>query len=277
MQHLRSLVILLAAVLLQGAATARAENDTPLQFGVYPYLSPNQIVRLFSPLREQLETVLARRVVLRSAPDFKEFMRRTQYQEYDIIFTAPHMGRLAQQRDGYRLIAQTGYKIVIVALTRQDSPVSTLGDLKGRSIAVGARWSMSHLMIAQAMTRAGLQLEKDVKLVDAASFSNVLQAVLHGDADAGVTGTLLWDAASAEERRRLREIFRSEEMPGFFVLAHPRLGEPALQRLREALYGYAATAAGKDFFTKTQTIDFRPVDAALLPRLDPLSRAFDER
>lgn len=250
--------------------SAAAATEGELVFGVYPYLSARQMAEQFHPLKEHLSQVLGRRVALRSAPDFKRFADRTREGEYDLIFNAPHMARVAQTRDGYRPLAQSGYRIVIVAIARTDSPVQSLADLRGRSLAIGARLSMTHQIIGKELQHVGLVLEKDVKFVDAASFSNVLQAVVRGEADAGATGSLLWDNAAAEEKRGLREVFRQKDpLPGFIVAAHPRLGDATLKKLQAALLGFKDRPEGRDYFLKTHQVDFRTVDETTMRSIDP--------
>jgi phosphonate transport system substrate-binding protein len=54
------------------------------------------------------------------------------------VFTAPQMGRLAEIRDGWRQVVQTGFRMEIVILTRKDSRIRQLEDLRNRSISVGS-------------------------------------------------------------------------------------------------------------------------------------------
>ncbi|MDP2170070.1 MAG: phosphate/phosphite/phosphonate ABC transporter substrate-binding protein [Rhodocyclaceae bacterium] len=267
---------LLGAFLTLLLTPLAAADSGELIFGVYPYLSPSQTVEQFAPLKTHLSKALGRPVSLRSSPDFLKFVERTRAGEYDIIFTAPHMGRLAEKRDGYRPLAQTGYPIVVVAVTKINSPVESLGALHNRSLAVGTQLSMTYQIMNQALNNTGLELGKNVHFVDTATFSNVLTAVLRGEADAGATGTLLWDSAPAAQRAQLREIYRSPPVPGFLLLGHPRLGAETLQQLQHALFAFAETSAGHTYFAKTQQIDFRPLDAATMKRIDPFVAVFEK-
>lgn len=269
---IRLLLGALASLLLTAPAAALDEN---LVFGVYPYLSPTQIVEQFTPLNAHLANALGRPVTLRSAPDFTRFVERTRAGEYDIIFTAPHMGRVAEKRDGYRPLAQSGYQIIVVAMVKNDSPVRSPEDLRNRSLAVGAKMSMTYQIMNQALIKSGLELGRNVNFIDTASFSNVLDAILRGEAAAGATGTLLWDNAPAAQRAQLREIYRSPPAPGFLLLGHPRLDAATLKKLQAALLDFAKTPAGQAYFAKTQLIDFRPLDAATLKRIDPYTAIFD--
>ena len=264
---------LIAAVRLALAAAPEAARE--LVFGIYPYLSPSRIVEQYAPLNDYLTQALDRPVTLRSAPNFQKFVERTQTGEYDIIFTAPHMGRLAEKRDGYRPVAQSGYQIVIVTLVKKDAPIHTLEDLRNRTLAVGSRLSMSYQIVNQALGKHGMALERDVRFVDTASFSNVIEAVLRNEADAGATGTLLWDTTPPAQHAALREIFRSQAVPGFLILVHPRVTADTVQRLGRALFAFDRTPAGRDFFATSHQLDFRPIDAATMRRIDPYTAVFD--
>lgn len=257
------------------AAAATPDAARELVFGIYPYLSPSRIVEQFAPLNDYLARALGRPVALRSAPNFLKFIERTRAGEYDIIFTAPHMGRLAEKRDGYLPVAQTGYQIVIVALVKQDSPLRSLADMKGHSLAVGAQLSMTYQIVDHTLGKSGLALGRDVRFVDTASFSNVIEAVMRNEADAGATGTLLWDTAAPAQRAALREIFRSQPVPGFLVLAHPRVGTDTLRRIGQALFDFDQTPAGRAFFASSQQLSFRPLDAATMQRIGPYTAVFD--
>jgi phosphonate transport system substrate-binding protein len=270
----KSCLKLLFACWLLPCWTGMVHAANELVFGIYPLLSPSQTVERFAPLEEHLSKAIGVPVTLRSAPDFAKFIDRTRAGEYDIIFTAPHMGRLAEKRDGYRRIVMTG-DVTVVTLARKDGPVQALADLKGRTLAVGSRLSMSYQIVNHALRKHGLAIERDVRFIDPASFSNVIEAIMRGEADAGATISQLWDAATPEQREALREIYREEPTPGFLILAHSRLPPGILKKLKLAFLDFKNTEAGKAYFKKTQQVDFRPLDAETMKRIDPYSAVFD--
>jgi phosphonate transport system substrate-binding protein len=264
------------ALLALCALPLQAADDSPLVFGVFPYLSPRLMVEQFNPLKDYLTKTLGRPIELRSAQDYKGFIEGTGRGDYDFMFDAPQLARLAQKRESYRPLAQTGYRIQIIAVTRKDAAVKSLEDLRGQSISIGARMSMTHQIMRDELRKAGLELDRDVKYLDTAYFSNVLQSVIRGDAIAGATGTSLWYGAPAEERAQLREFFRAKEVPGFILVGHPRLGNETLTKLQKALHAFHGTPEGKVFFDKTKQTDFRPVDEATMKSLDPYTEIYAE-
>lgn len=264
------------ALLALVALPVQAADDGALVFGVFPYLSPRVMVEQFNPLKDYLEKSLGRPIELRSAKDYSSFIEGTTRGDYDFIFNAPQLARLAQKREGYLPLAQTGHRLQIIAVTRKDSTVESLEDLHGQSISIGARMSMTHQIMRDELRKVGLELERDVNYLDTAYFSNVLQSVIRGDAIAGATDISLWHGAPAEERAELREFFRAKTVPGLILVGHPRLGNETLVTLQKALYAFNLTPEGRVYFDKTKLADFQPVDEATMESLDPYTEIYSE-
>ena len=203
-----------------------------------------------------------------SAPDFMSYVERTAKGEYDLVLTAPHMGRLAEKRDGWQRIVQSGQKTAAVLLVRQESSVQRLEDLRGKKITVGNRRSITYLLAEKALTDKGIILDKDMEVIETATFSNVVQSVFLGEADIGATPTLLWDNwehVNAEQHHQLREIFRTKPAaPSFLVMASPKTDQATIRRLIDSLLSFQDTAEGKTFFQKSQFQSFEPLDDATM-------------
>jgi phosphonate transport system substrate-binding protein len=248
-------------------------TDETLTLGIFPYLSPNQMMEQLSPLRKRIEEALGKKVSMVSAPDFMSYVDRTTKGEYDLVLTAPHMGRLAQKRDGWQLVVQSGQKTATVILVRKDSGIQRLEELRGKKMAVGNWRSVTYLLAEEALTKKGLTLGKDVEVVETATFSNVVQSVFLGEADAGATPTLLWDKwvnVNEEQHNQLQEIFRAPPAtPSFLVMASPKTDQATIRRLRESLLSFQDTEEGKIFLQKSRFESFLPLDEATMKRIDP--------
>lgn len=274
MKLLLSVVALLVALVRPVLA---ADPAGTLNLGVYPYLSPSQIVEQFTPLGDHLARTLGRPVNLVSAPSFEKFIERTGAGEYDIIFTAPHMGRLAEKRDGYRPVAQTSQRIEVALICLKDAPLHGLADLNGRSIAIGARLSMTYQLVERALQSRGMSLNREVKPILTASFSNVMEATLRGEADVGAIPTAVFANMPGEQRDSVREFLRTEATPGGLVLAHPRHDNALLDRIREAFLSVRAHPEGRRFLDRSKLGDFLTLDAATMKRIDPFTAVLERQ
>ena len=265
-----ALIILFPSAL--PAAPPDPQGET-LTLGVFPYISPNQMMEQLSPLCKRIEQALGKKVVLVSAPDFMSYVERTAKGEYDLVLTGPHMGYLAEKLDGWQRIVQSGQKTATVLLVRQESSIQRLEDLRGKKITVGNRRSLTYLLAEKALAEKGIIIGKDMEVIETATFSNVVQSVFLGEADVGATPTLLWDNwehVNAEQHHQLREIYRAKPTaPSFLVMASPKTDQATIRRLIDSLLSFENTAEGKDFFKKSQLMSFLPLDDAAMESAAP--------
>ncbi len=263
---LRSILCLLALLLAPASGFAQA---APLTFGVFPYVSPGQLLEFHTPLKTYLEHQLKRPVDLVTAPDFVEFMERTRKGEYDLVLTAPHMGRLAETRDGYQRLVMTGHDVTGIFLVRQDSEIRQIADLKGKTLMVAQPISVIYQMTVAHLRKHGLEPGRDLTLIDTKTHNNALYAPARHEADASVTGILLWSKAEPALRAQLREIGHTDTVPGFLILAHERLGPATIKQLQKLLLAYPDTEEGRAYFSATDLKSFRRVDDKTMKALDP--------
>jgi phosphonate transport system substrate-binding protein len=269
------LVIFALAILFPPAlpAVPTTPQGETLTLGVFPYISANQMMEQLSPLCKRIEEALGKKVILVSAPDFMSYVDRTAKGEYDLVLTAPHMGYLAEKRDGWQRIVQSGQKTATVLLVRKESSVQHLEDLRGKKITVGNRRSLTYLLAKEALAEKGITLGKDMEVIETATFSNVVQSVFLGEADVGATPTLLWDNwehVNPEQHRQLREIYRAKPAAAsFLVMASPKTDQATIRRLTDSLLSFQDSAEGKTFFQKSQMMSFEPLDDATMESAAP--------
>ena len=250
------------------------QNSEPLILGVFPYISANQMVAQLSPLVKRMEEALGRKITMVSAPGFMSYMERTTRGDYDLVITAPHMGRLAQKRDGWKLVVMSSQQTATLLLVRKDSGIEKIEDLRGGKMAVGNWRSVTYQMAEKALAEKGLTMGKDVEVVETATFSNVVQSVFLGEVAVGATPTLLWDKwihVNEEQHRQLREIFRAKKPapPSFLVMVPPETDQEMILRLRQSLLSFNDTPEGREFLRKSQYESFLPPDQETMEQIDP--------
>ena len=124
------------------------------------------------------------------------------------------------------------YKGEIV--TRPDTGIKTLADIKGRTFARVDPLSASGWIIPSLMLKgAGIDLDKDIKVVDAGSHPGVVTAVYSGQADAGACFV---DARAQVEKdkpdvmEKVVVIQESGNIPNDGVQFHPSVRPGAARR-----------------------------------------------
>lgn len=273
MARLTGLIFCLLAQMLAPSAATGSERSA-LTLGVFPYVSPVQLAAFHAPLKDYLAKSLQRPVTLVTAPDFDSFVERTRLGQYDIIFTAPHLGRLAEIRDGYKPLVQTSHTVQGFFLARKDSDIHTIKDLRGKTVMIAQKVSIVYQMAEHTLRENGLVPGESVTIVDTRTHNNAMQAPLRGEADASVTGKLLWYVLDDAQKDQLRVIGTTQEAPGFLVMAHRRLTARETKEIRKLLLDFNLKPDSKSYFTTNGFDKFQPVDDRAMKGLDPYIQIF---
>lgn len=271
MQHWIRSVMLMAALALNPFCAAASEK-TSLVLGVFPYVSPGQLAAFHTPLKEHLARSLQRPVTLVTAPDFQTFIERTRTGQYDIIITAPHLGRLAETRDGYQRLAQTGHAVQGLFLARKDSDIHRIEDLKGKSVMIAQKVSIIYQLAEQLLRQKGLVPGESVTIIETRTHNNAMHAPVRGEADASVTGTLLWRVLEDDQKSRMRVIGTTEELPGFLLMANKRLSAPDVARIKGLLLDFHQVPGSEPYFASTGYEKFKHIDDRVMQQMDPYTR-----
>ena len=184
---------LLAASLLLPASRAIAEpaKAKPLILAVHPYLPPQEIMQRFTPLADYLAKSLDRQVQVRKGRDYNEHIEAIGSDQVDLAYIGPSAYVQLTALYGkkpllarFEVNGQPHLRGVIV--TRADSPLQQLNDLKGKSFAFGDPSStMSHIVPLYMLIKAGVPEQSLAHQQFLGAHRNVALAVLTGDFDAG--------------------------------------------------------------------------------------------
>lgn len=267
--------LFLLCLLLAAAPTLPASNEIVL--GVFPYVTADQLIKLHTPLQHYISETLRRPVVLVSAPDLVMFDQRTRNGDYDLVLTAPHFGRVAEKRDGFRRVARTRNEIQAVFLVPKSSPIQRIRDLNGKSIMIAQPVSILYQLAVHTMRQNGLVPGKNVTILDTRTHNNAILAPLHGEADAGVTGLMIWEKLAGDQKHQLRIVGKSGRVPGLMVMANPRFPARDVVRLRQALLRFQQSPAGKAYFVATGFEAFDTIDDATMVSLDAYTRVITQK
>jgi len=139
------------------------------------------------------------------------------------------------------------YKGEIV--TRPDSGIKTIADIKGRTFARVDPLSASGWIIPSLMLKAaGINLDKDIKVVDAGSHPGVVTAVYSGQADAGacfVDARAQVQKDKPDVMEKVIVIKESGEIPNDGVQFHPSVKPELRTKIVDALLSLIKTDEGK--------------------------------
>lgn len=245
-------------------------QQTPLRMALIPYLSPNILVPLFQPLARHFEADMGRPVELYTAPTIRSHLERILKPDFDIIFTAPHMGRLSQLDAGYVPIGSFERPLKGVITVRNNSAIENLGQLKGTTIAINDRLVLNSILTLQELEKRGVRLS-DLKVVPAASQNSAILSVAAGDVDAAITVNFALGLVPKDQLRQVRVLFQTDDvafMPSTLILAHPQMSADSRARLGASLLRFAQTPQGKQFLVASSYSNVIPINPEHLRNLD---------
>jgi len=244
-----------------------------LIFGFLPYHSPAKLIGLHKPLIEFLNKDLKETVTMISAPNFKSFRERTRDGNYDLVFTAPHMARLAELEAGYKRVVMSTHMGRPMFLSLTTSGINNLSDLKGKTIALPPPRAINHHVAIETMAEHGLVVGKNVTILITPSHNSALVSLINHQAIAAVMGKSPWGNYANKYHDQIRVFAKGLEFPGFIVMAHARIVQPKVRKIQAAFLRFGKTPQGRDYLKETALEGFALIDDKSMIGLDPYVKA----
>jgi len=254
-----------------GPGVARAQAASTLTIGVLPNVSARILFASYQPMREYFERSLGQRVEVATAPDFRAFSERTFKGDYDLVVIAPNLGRVAQLDAGWELLAVYEPRIPALAVAAAENTDSSASQIRGKSLAMANPQSLVALVALDWLRSQGLQAGVDFRTVVTANDDSLGAVLRSGEAPVAIMSRGELRAKPPEMQAHLRVIHEIAQVPGFFVMANPRMDAAQRRRLKTLLLGFAATEDGKRFFSLSGFTQIREASDADLRFLDPFN------
>lgn len=235
-------LVVLAAIL--APAVCRAQQGVRadvLRFGVVPYQSPKDIIKMYGPLAAALEKKLGKKIKLSSTTDNRTFLAKARAGEYDLLLTTP-VFFYKLRPSGYRVIARGEPSFYGGVIVRKDSEITAIEQLKGKRIAaVGEHAYAGYRFLLPRLVEKGVDPHREVEFRFLEKVSSIVYGVVNRTVDAGVLKLETLDLPSfAGVREQLRVIARSPEIPQFPFVVSKGLDAAAIAAIQEALSSLSA-------------------------------------
>jgi len=235
-----------------------SDDSAPLLFGVFPFFPPAQLEDLFVPVAIDLSQTIGRPVQFRTRPSFAEFDEETVKQTYDLVYVQPFAyARLAHQ-SGYEAVARRSTPLSAVFITREDSPIKTIGDLRGKILATPPTSAAVTLLGLQLLMENQLQPGVDIKLDNRNSHFSCLRRIMIGKADACVTTSQPLRIFQKKSGAQFRTIAETKAIPATTFAIHRRVAPALRDKLVQRILGWQHNEEGKRILKKLHHIYYLP-------------------
>lgn len=219
--------------------------------GVFPYFNAAKLASLHKPIKDYLSISTKKQIRLVSASNFKVFKERTSVGRYDILITAPHLGRIAEKNGNYEWLGFTSNTSHAVFVVHKDSKIKSFEELKNKSIALPPKGAIIHHLALDTLKKYGINANENISLSIKKSHSNALLSAGLKNSAAAAFGAPTWAKYNAPEKDNLIKIGKSEDIPGFAILVNKNLPLEFKNELKKVLFLFENTEDGKLYFERT--------------------------
>jgi phosphonate transport system substrate-binding protein len=249
--------VLLVLLALAALARSGGAQERPLAFGVLNQQSPALTAERWNPILHYVSSRSGVPLRLRMGPTVQETDAMMGRGEFDFMFTN-HNFQSEFESVGYRVVARWGGDPIhgVIAVPA-DSPIENLKQLDGRRVAFpSADAFVAYAVPVVALKRAGVAVEE----VFAGNQEGVLAQLKARRVDAAAVNSRFLRQYAEREHLRFREIFVSEGFPDLAVIAHPRVPEHTVAKVRQALLEMKKDPAAAAILARAQCPGFEPAD-----------------
>ncbi len=260
-----------------------------LRVGFVPAEDAQQVMQNAQPIVEILRKELGMEIQPFVATDYTGVVEALRVNKLDVAFLAPASYVLAKNEADIKVILKSERKGIpfyyAAIITRADSTIKNLDDLRGKTFAFGDSLSTTgHVFPRKMLKERGIDPVRDFKqILHSGGHDATVLAVLNGKVDAGATYANSPDSKDTawmrylknpEDVKKIRAIAYSEPIPADNLVVSGSLDPRIVKKIEEIFVDLSRDAKGKQMLRELYQIDgFVP---ATDKDYDPVRQAFIE-
>jgi phosphonate transport system substrate-binding protein len=241
-----------------------------LRIGFVPAEDAQQVMQNAQPLVDILRKELGMEIEPFVATDYTGIVEALRVHKLDVAFLAPASYVLAKNEANIKVILKSERKGIpfyyAAIITRADSGIKSLDDLRGKTFAFGDSLSTTgHVFPRKMLKEKGIDPIRDLKqILYSGGHDATVLAVLNGKVDAGATYANSPDSKDTAWMRylkdpadikRIRAIAFSEPIPADNLVVSDSLDPKIVKRLEEVFVELSRDAKGKKMLRDLYQID----------------------
>jgi phosphonate transport system substrate-binding protein len=237
------------------AALAQSADPKTLRVALLPDENASTIIQNAQPLKHHLETALGRSIELVVTTDYSSMIEAMRFGRIEVAYFGPLSYVLARSKSEIEAFAVGVSKgsptYTSVVITRVDSPVRTVEDIRGKTVAYGDQASTSSHLVPRAMLQdMGLVAERDYNVVYVGAHDAVARAVESGKVAAGALSRPIFDSLVKSGRidgAKLRVLAETKPIPNYPIAMQSKLSPKLKDEIRAAFLEIKDPAILKSF------------------------------
>jgi phosphonate transport system substrate-binding protein len=286
MENLMSLIRTVSGCFLSVlAASALSANLGAQTFKVttIPEEAATEQVRKFGPITKYLEAKLGMKVEFLPVNDYPAAVEALVNKNVDMVWFGGFTHVQANVRSGGKVIPiaqrEEDTKFQSVFITKTNSGIKTLADLKGKQVSFGSASSTSgHLMPRSFLLAANIDPDKDFKRVAySGAHDATIASVVSGKVDAAALDITVWNKFVKENKVDTKEVNVFYTTPGYFNYnwsVHADMPVAMREKVTKALLDISPNdPIGKEILELNRATKYLPTKAENYKGLETAARS----
>ena len=236
------LLVLLSFIFLL-IACGKKKEDKPLIMGLSPIANSEKLLEDTAPLHKMLGDNIGKPVEGYIATNYIGIVESLGTGSIDFALIPPFAYILANKKYGCEALLtsigkhdEPGYYSVL--LTRTDSGINSVEDLKGKKVAfVDPSSTSGYIIPAVILKDHGVDPEKDVSYQFAGGHDKAIQLLINGDVDAvGTYESAITKFAKEfpEVKEKVKVLQKSDMIPGITLTVSPKVDPETKEKIKQA-------------------------------------------
>lgn len=267
--NIRSLALFLTLLTVLGCGDS-GKTAKVLRIGFVPAEDAAAVMQNAQPIVELLTKQLGMEIQPFVATDYTGVVEALRANKLDVAFLTPASYVLAKNETNVKVVLKSERKGVpsyyAAIITRADSGIKTLDDLRGKSFAFGDALSTTGHVFPRKMFKArGIDPVRDFKQVlYSGGHDATVLAVLNGKVDAGATYANSPDSQDTawmrylknpDDVKKIHAIAFSEPIPADNLVLNGNLDENLAKKIEKIFVELSADPKGKKMLRELYQID----------------------
>jgi phosphonate transport system substrate-binding protein len=273
-----STLFTLSAVAFSVGAIAQTFKITTI-----PEEAATEQVRKLGPITKYLESKIGMKVEFIPVNDYPAAVEALVNKNVDMVWFGGFTHVQANVRSGGKIIPiaqrEEDTKFQSVFITKTNSGIKTLADLKGKQVSFGSASSTSgHLMPRSFLLAASIDPDKDLKRVAySGAHDATIASVVSGKVDAAALDITVWNKFVAEKKVDLAEVNVFYTTPGYFNYnwsVHADMPAALREKVTQAILDISPNdAVGKEILALNRATKYVPTKAENYKGLETAARS----
>ena len=221
-----------------------AQTQPTLRVTTIPEEAATEQIRKFTPLATYLENQLGMKVQFTPVTDYPAAVESLVNKKVDLVWFGGFTYVQAKLRSGGKVVPlaqrEEDTKFQSVFITKTDSGIKTLNDMKGKQVSFGSQSSTSgHAMPRGVLVQAGINPEKDFKRIAySGAHDATIASVVSGKVDAAALDITVWKKFVTENKVDTKEVNVFFTTPTYFNYnwsVHADMPVALIEKIKAAL------------------------------------------